>query len=129
MKKYILLGVTVLLLLFESIAQEQKGNSFAGKTFRIDNYIGDKFDNAEDLIFTATEVEGSICVQHGFKKATYTTKTNAKGLQEFSCTMLSKEHGKMVWKGEKNGNSIAGNYVWTKEGQDAIHYTFKGKIK
>ncbi|KZS43005.1 hypothetical protein AWE51_16815 [Aquimarina aggregata] len=128
MKQYIFLAFSIIVITFNSNAQS-KDNPYAGKTFRIDNYIGDKLDNSEDLVFTNNEVEGSICVQYGFKKAKYTTTINKKGLQEFSCTMISKEHGKMVWTGEKNKNQISGKYLWTKEGQDPIQYTFKGKIK
>ncbi len=128
MKKYILWILSVVAIM-SGVNAQTHDDSFAGKIFKIDNYIGDIFDNSEDLVFTDTEVEGSICVQYGFKKAKYTTTTNEKGLQEFSCTMFSKEHGKMVWTGEKNGDFISGKYLWTKEGQDPIYYTFKGKIK
>lgn len=130
MKKHIIvLLFSIVAINFNLNAQSNGTNSFSGKTFRIDNYIGDKFDNSEDLVFTDSDVEGSICVQYGFKKAKYTTITNKKGFQEFSATMISKEHGRMVWTGEKNGGTITGKYLWTKEGQDPIHYTFKGKIK
>ncbi|WP_298545281.1 hypothetical protein [uncultured Aquimarina sp.] len=128
MKKYIFLTLIIIVATLSVNAQNNQ-NSFAGKTFRIDNYIGDKFDNSEDLVFTDTDVEGSICIQYGFKKAKYTTKINKNGLHEFSCTMSSKEHGKMIWIGEKTGSKISGEYLWTKEGQDPIQYTFKGKIK
>ncbi len=128
MKKRIFLILSYVSVVFILNAQGNV-NSFAGKTFRIDNYIGDKFDNSEDLVFTNVHVEGSICVQYGFKKVEYTTNINIKGFQEFNCTMISKEHGKMVWTGEKKGDAISGKYIWTKDGQEPIHYTFKGKIK
>jgi len=47
----------------------------------------------------------------------------------FTCTMKSEEHGKMKWTGERKGNKISGSYHWSKEGQDPIDYTFKGKLK
>ena len=77
----------------------QQTNPFEGKTFRIDNYINDQFDNSEDLIFAGGKVEGSVCIQYGFEKAAYLAKENKKGSWEFSCTMISVEHGIMVWKG------------------------------
>lgn len=107
----------------------QKTNDFAGKVFTIDNYIGNKFDNREDLTFTKTHVEGSICVQYGFEKAKYSVTSNNETTSEFTCVMVSEEHGKMKWKGKFVGNEISGNYVWTKKGQDTIHYTFNGKQK
>ncbi len=128
-KKYVFLMLSLTVMVYHANAQGDGKNDFAGKTFRIDNYIGDKFDNSEDLVFTDIEVEGSICVQYGFKKAKYTVTTLKKGVQQFNCTMLSKEHGKMVWEGELKGKTIRGKYLWTKEGQAPINYTFKGKIK
>jgi len=104
-------------------------NPFAGKTYRIDNYIGEKLDNSEDLVFTDTHVEGSICVQYGFEKAAYNVWENGKDQPSFSCTMISQEHGKMVWEGVLKGKKISGKYLWTKEGQAPINYTFVGKIK
>jgi len=129
MKSYFFLILSSILISSTTIAQNNKENSFAGKTFRIDNYIEDKFDNSEDLVFTDTDVEGSICVEYGFKKAKYTIVKNNDGNQEFHTTMISREHGKMVWSGVKKGNTISGKYRWTKEGQDPIDYAFKGKIK
>ena len=86
-------------------------------------------DNSEDLSFTNTHVEGSICVQYGFEPAVYISELNKNGLWEFSCTMISEEHGKMIWKGELKGKKISGGYHWTKAGQDPIDYTFNGKLK
>lgn len=121
------LAFTLVFLAF--FAQAQNANLFEGKVFKIDNYIEEKFDNSEDLTFTKSHVEGSICVQYGFNKAVYTTKKNKDGTCEFSCIMLSKEHGKMVWNGTTTGVVITGSYRWTKKGQDSIDYTFKGKLK
>ena len=118
-----------MLLFFLGATAQKSENPFIGKTFRIDNYIGDKFDNSEDLIFTADHVEGSVCVEYGFPKAKYTFKKDKKGQWEFTCTMVSKEHGKMVWNGVSKGNKIEGDYLWTKAGQDPLAYTFKGKLK
>lgn len=125
-------GFTIIGILFFvafACAQSKPNSPFAGKVFTIDNYINDTFDNTEDLTFTSTEVEGSICVQYGFEAAEYTVSTNEAGQAEFSCTMISVEHGKMVWTGVMDGERILGEYLWTKEGQDPIQYTFKGKLK
>ncbi len=127
MIKYIFLAFIAISTIVNLKAQSK--SPFEGAVFTIDNYIEDKFDNTEDLTFKDNYVEGSICVQYGFEKAKYTTSINEEGIWEFNCVMLSKEHGKMVWNGQKSGNNISGGYLWTKEGQDPIKYTFKGKLK
>ena len=117
------------IFLMSVIVNAQNNNPFANNIFTIDSYIGDKHDNSEDLTFTKKTVEGSICLQYGFEKAIYTRSKNKKDIWQFSCTMQSKEHGKMVWKGVKDGEQISGAYLWTKQGQDPINYTFKGDLK
>lgn len=128
MIKYIFFAF-IAITTFLNLSAQNSTTSFDGKVFTIDNYIGEKFDNTEDLTFENGYVEGSICVQYGFEKAKYTSTNEEGKLETFSCTMLSKEHGKMVWKGEIKEENIGGSYVWTKEGQDPIVYTFKGKLK
>ncbi len=124
----VLIALSIMLISSEGFAQSGV-TPFSGTVFSIDNYIGDKFDNTEDLSFTNTTVEGSICVQYGFEPAPYTIAESANGGWTFACTMISKEHGKMVWEGTKKGNKISGSYLWTKEGQDPLQYTFRGKLK
>lgn len=108
-----------------SLAVQAQKNPFAHKTFRIDNYTHGKFEISEDLKFTKTDVEGSICVQYVFEKASYTTHKNQKGFWEFSCVMFSEKEGKMMWNGITKDNTISGSYRWSKEGQDPIDYTLK----
>lgn len=129
MRAYIFIACCVLAFSTNTNAQSNDFNPFAGLTFRIDNYIGDKLDNSEDLVFTDTEVEGSICVQYGFEKSKYSSSKNKKGHYVFSTIMTSPEHGKMVWTGTKKDNKISGSYLWTKDGQEPITYTFIGKTK
>ena len=125
--KYIFFSLSLILTSIFTLAQNT--NPFANQTFQINNYIDGKFDNEEDLIFSTDQVEGSVCVQYGFARTSYTATQNADGKWTFSCTMLSPEHGKMVWEGTKEKDGISGRYLWTKTGQDPIHYTFKGKLK
>lgn len=110
-------------------AQVNSPDPFAGNTYRIDNYVGDHFENSEDLIFSNGQVEGSICIQYGFYLVDYTAWQNEADVWEFSCSMVSEEHGKMDWKGIQSEDGISGSYVWIKAGQDPIDFTFTGKLK
>jgi len=129
MRNRILIMIGILIFATSIYAQSYNENPFSGKVFKIDNFIDGKFDNTEDLTFSETKVEGSICVRYGFEAANYTISKNDSGKWEFHTTMISHEHGKMVWTGEKNGTKIKGKYLWTKDGQNPINYTFEGELK
>jgi|GEM_PF-3697819 len=115
---------------FVVFAQSSNGSDpFAGQTFTIDNYIGDHFENSEDLIFSNGQVEGSICVQYGFNLVDYRAWQDQQETWNFSCTMLSETEGKMDWKGTLEDGIISGTYLWTKAGQAPIAFIFSGKQK
>ncbi len=117
---------------------QQKGTQEASKeapptlenrVFKIDNYVNDKKESSEDLIFKNNMVEGSDCGQWGFVASAYTAENMPDGSIKFSSVMLSPNEGKMVWEGMVKDKAIEGKMVWSKEGQDDIDYVFRGMEK
>ncbi|MBL4707730.1 MAG: hypothetical protein JKY48_04745 [Flavobacteriales bacterium] len=129
MIKHAVILIYLLCFLFEMNAQNNFQNTFDGKTFEIDNYIGNKFLNTRDLSFSNLHVEESENDDLGINKTAYKITQIHDNLYGFSCTMMSPEYGKMVWFGTKNGNQISGDCLLAKNGEKPIHYTFIGKMK
>jgi len=110
-------------------AAETKG-ALDGKTFAIDmTKKGDTKAEKDDLIFKDGKFRSTGCDSYGFTEAAYTTAAGADGATDFSSTATSPKEGKMEWKGTVKGDAVEGTAVWTKEGQPAESYSFKGAIK
>ena len=48
---------------------------------------------------------------------------------EIATLTAAVEEGKAEWEGAVKGDDISGTFIWSKEGQDPIIYTYKGSIK
>lgn len=118
----------MLIMAAQAHAQQQTA-PFEGKVFTIDNYIEGKFDNREDLTFHQQKLEGSVCIQYGFDAAPYKTQKDEHGDWTFTCVMTSEEEGTLSWEGTLVDGILAGKCLWTKEGQQDIVLTYKGKLK
>lgn len=101
---------------------QQNKCTLDGRAFRIDNYVGDKLDGTETLVFQNGKATNDECTKYGFGDGAYT----ADGECGFKYTLTSPQEGKMDWEGQVSGQTISGKMVWVKAGQADIHYTFKG---
>jgi len=115
-------------LLITSIActsEKPKSDNTAldGRTFKIENYVGDKMEGTEMMIFKNGKVENDECTKWGFGNASYSLDNSGN----FKYTLTSDTEGKMDWEGQVTGSAISGKMVWIKTGQDNIYYTFKGE--
>jgi len=113
-------------------AQQQASKeapTLENRVFAIDNYINDKKDSSEDLIFKNQLLEGSECGKWGFVPSAYTTQVLADGSIKFNSVMQSPNEGQMVWEGAATGKAIEGKIVWSKAGQDNVHIVFRGVEK
>lgn len=79
----------------------------------------------EQLIFTDSTFDNLQCHQYGFKEAEYSANKSGNNYN-FEATMLSDTEGKMIWKGTITGDTVKGEMIWRKQGQDDIQYEFKG---
>ncbi len=103
--------------------QASKNNcALDGRTFKIESYVGGKLDGTEMLSFKNGKAENDECVKYGFGSGTYTSDDRCT----FKYTLTSEKEGRMDWEGQVQSNIITGKMVWVKEGQNDIHYTFKG---
>lgn len=119
-----LLFVLVLLLSYSCTSQNAKAKlSLDGRSFKIETSTGGKTEGTENMTFQEGQAENDVCLQYGFGKAPYSLDDQGR----FKFSLTSEKEGKMDWEGQVSGTTISGKYVWTKAGQDDIHYTFQGE--
>jgi hypothetical protein len=80
----------------------------------------------DTLSFAAGMATSSQCTQYGFAPSPYATQTDESGATQVMFAAFSPTEGLMMWTGEITGDAIAGQFTWTKVGQDNITYTFTG---
>lgn len=103
------------------------GRSLDGKTFYIKTYDvanPSKIEN-DTLKFKNGKMMSSGCMQYGFKGASYQVSMQ-NGKAYFTSDFTSSKQGKISWNGYVDGNNINGKYLWHKEGQKDINYSFSG---
>lgn len=89
-------------------------------------------DGGDELSFTNGKLSSSGCIEWGFSPSVYTSEETGDGIK-FKSTLVSEDHGKIVWEGTVRGKNIEAIYTWTKERwwwSDAHQVKwFKGTLK
>lgn len=100
-------------------------DSLDGKSFsvQIKEHGKDSEPTADTLTFEGGNFMSSDCEQYGFTPAAYESKKKG-GATLFKSTLMSETEGKAEWEGAVKGDKIRGTFIWTKEGQDPIVYTY-----
>jgi hypothetical protein len=122
MKSFITAG---LLLFVIAVHAQQTQNILDGKKFTIELMKGATLDSKETIVFDNGMMDPLDCHQYGFTAAKYEGK-NSGGMYTWRVVSKSDKEGTMAWQGKITGDKIGGSVSWTKEGQAAINYTFKG---
>ena len=124
-----------LLVLFLSVISTDLNISFAddsldGKTFSVKLSEQGKVDEAtnDELIFKDGTFFSADCEQYGFSPASYESKSKGDATL-FKSTLVSDKEGKAEWEGKVKGDDITGTFIWSKEGQEPIIYSYEGSIK
>lgn len=101
-----------------------------GKTFqvKISEYGKDGDPTDDELVFKDGTFFSTDCEQYGFEAAMYEAKSKG-GAILFEVSATSKTEGTADWEGKVEGDNISGNFMWTKQGQDPIMYTYTGSLK
>ena len=102
------------------------GKKFSGPT----GEKGKKVHHEDVLSFSDGKFTSSECLQYGFKGGPYTATVEAESIH-FHAETTSPTHGKMVWKGTLQGDTLAVTYTWTKERwfwTNFREYWFKGSL-
>jgi len=102
------------------------GKKFSGPT----GEKGKKVHHEDVLSFSDGKFTSSECLQYGFKGGPYTATVEAESIHFYAET-TSPTHGKMVWKGTLQGDTLAVTYTWTKERwfwTTFREYWFKGSL-
>ena len=101
--------------------------SLDGMTFTVaTGETGKEAGDPDTLMFTEGNFRSSLCDQYGFDAAPYEISVEGDA-KVFTATTQSAAEGSMTWKGTLAGDSLEGEFVWAKEGQDPVTYWFKGK--
>ena len=126
----VLILLTSLFIIGNTTDNALAGESLDGRTFSIEvtEYGGDSQPKDDVLIFKDGNFSSTDCKQYGFDEAIYESATKG-GTILFEATTKSEKEGIIEWEGKVTGNNIAGNFMWTKQGQEPIFYTYKGSLK
>jgi len=126
---FLVLGVCLSVIVsseFNAVADE----TLDGKSFSI-NYTeyGKSGNPTKDvLIFKDGKFQSKDCEQYGFGPAIYELASK-DGATLFESTLTSEKEGKVEWEGKVEGDSITGNFMWSKPGQEPVLYTYAGSLK
>jgi len=106
------------------------GELLDGKSFQVKITEYGKGGQPTDdvLIFKDGTFFSTNCEQYGFGTAMYESVSKS-GAILFEATSTSKTEGKNEWEGKVQGDSITGNFMWSKPGQEPIFYTYAGSLK
>ena len=106
------------------------GDSLDGKSFMIKitehGKEGEKTD--DELIFKEGTFFSVDCEQYGFGSAPYESKSKGDTTL-FKSTLTSAAEGKSEWEGAVTGDKVKGTFIWSKDGQDPLIYTYEGSLK
>jgi len=102
------------------------GKKFIGPT----GEKGKKVHHEDVLTFSDGQFTSSECFQYGFKGGPYTATVEADSIH-FQAETTSPTHGKMMWKGTLQGDTLTVTYSWTKKRwfwTTFREYWFKGSL-
>lgn len=120
----------IILFLFTSSCEMNTNKTLDGKSYQVSSWdVNHPEKQDPDLVvFKNGMMDSEACHQYGFTAAPYKSSYE-KGIISFSGTIMSAKEGSMLIEGKAQENNIEGTMVWKKEGQDDIHYGFKGSLK
>jgi hypothetical protein len=103
------------------------GKKFVGPT----GEKGKKVHHIDAFSFSDGKFTSSACFQYGFKSGPYTATVEGDFIH-FQAETSSPTHGKMVWKGTLDGDTLDVSYTWTKQRwlwTTFREYWFKGSLE
>jgi hypothetical protein len=105
------------------------GRSFVGKT----GEVGKESAEDEEIVFRDGKLHSVGCEPWNFNDGEYKAMRSGEGDKiHFEAETESPKHGKIVWKGTVEGDSIDVNYTWSKKGwlgTKTKDKWFKGTLK
>lgn len=123
-------GVLVLALFLTAAIPARAAGVLDGKTFVAEaGEQGKKADSKDEILFRDGKLRSTACDVYGFGDGVYTTMDHGGAGTMFHARTESAKEGAIEWAGMIKGDSIDGNYVWTKPGQKPISYWLKGTLK
>jgi hypothetical protein len=123
------LGTALAVLFLAAALPARAAGVLDGKAFVADTgEQGKKADSKDEIVFHDGKMRSTACDSYGFGDGAYTTMNHGKSTM-FSAKTESAKEGTIQWGGMVSGDSIDGNFVWTKPGQKPITYWVKGTLK
>lgn len=114
----------------DDAAKASEEGSLDGRTFtvKVTEEGRDEEGSNDELIFKDGTFFSSECEQYGFSPAPY-SESSGSGATTFESTLVSAKEGETRWKGSVTGDRISGSFVWSKEDQSPITYSYEGTLK
>jgi hypothetical protein len=129
--KITIIAISVLLAVVTLVPMSMAG-ALDGKVFIGQSGESGKEASEEDTVtFNNGKLHSVVCDQWGFGKGEYTTTKEGSKIHLEAETTSSK-HGKILWKGTVEGDSLNAVYTWTKKRffwTTKKEYWFKGTLK
>ena len=114
--KVVLLAVAMALVAIWGMGDVESATGILdGKTFIVhEGFMGEEASSEDDISFKKGKFYSTNCAQWGFGWGDYTAKVTGNTVY-FEAVTSSPKHGKIMWKGQVNGDALEGSYIWTKK--------------
>ena len=130
----LIIGCATGLLAQQPASEDQVSSSHVldGRTYFGQNGSkGMAADHDDEFVFAGGMFRSTSCDEYGFASGRYQT-TTSDGIILFNAVTESPTHGKMIWEGKIDGETLDATFVWTKQRwywNLRKEYWFKGKLK
>ena len=132
LRKIFLLAISLVMLCYIANVVAKEGGLLDGKVYVGQSKEKHKKNFKEDeLIFKNGKINSIDHVQSGFNEGVYTAIEEGDRIF-FEAEIVSKNQGKIKWRGIVHGDSIEVDYSWSKKGwlSDTIkEFSFNGTLK
>ena len=86
-----------------------------GKTFIVQQgFKGEEGSSEDEIVFKEGKLYSADCAEWGFDRGDYTATVKGDTVF-FEAETRSANHGKIMWKGQVDGDTLSGIFIWTKK--------------
>ena len=114
--KVVVLAMVMTIVAFWGMGQVEAATGLLdGKTFLVhQGFKGEEGSSEDEISFKKGKLYSADCAEWGFDWGDYTATVKGNTIY-FEAATSSPKHGKIMWKGQINGATLSGSYIWTKK--------------